>query len=298
MKIVAAGGSGFIGSALVKRLVSRGDEVAVLSRNPAKVRVGRGVPWNPPSAGPWTAEIAAADAVINLAGENVGEGRWTAERKSRILQSRLHATGALAQALHDAPRRQRTFISASAVGYYGPRSDETLDESGSTGSGFLAEVTRRWEAAAHGADDVARVVILRFGVVLGAGGGALQKMLLPFRLGVGGPIGSGRQWMSWVDREDVLRIIEWALDHAGVKGTYNATSPHPLPNREFALNLGRVLHRPSVLPTPGFALRLLFGDMADEMLLSGQRVVPARATAEGFAFTYPMLDDSLRHALA
>jgi uncharacterized protein (TIGR01777 family) len=268
MKIAVAGGTGFIGKALVARLRERGDEVLVL---------GRG-------------EVASADVIINLAGENVGK-RWTPKRKARILESRVKTTSALVDA------RPRTLINASAVGFYGPRGDEILDESAKSGSGFLAEVTRRWEGAAHRADAFARVVIFRFGVVLGPDGGALKQMMLPFRFGAGGPIGSGKQWMSWVDRDDVIRAIEWAIDRPSVRGTYNITSPEPVRNRDFVRALGRAMHRPSILPAPGFALRLVFGEMADEMLLSGQRVVPARATGEGFAFRYPTLDDSLTHIL-
>jgi uncharacterized protein (TIGR01777 family) len=292
MRVAVSGGSGFIGQSLVRRLLQRSDEVLVLSRNPEKVRLGRGIPWS-------AVDEAAGEGVgINLAGENVGGGRWTAERKRRILESRLQATTALVDAMRRAADKRRTFISASAVGYYGLRGDEIIDESSPGGSGFLAEVTRQWEEAAHRADGIARVVILRFGVVFGLNGGALEKMLLPFRLGVGGPIGNGRQWMSWVDLEDVLRSIEWAIDRPEAKGTYNITAPEPVRNRDFANTLGRVLHRPSLMPTPGFALRLIFGEMAGEVLLGGQRVVPSRATAEGFRFNYPTLEASLRHVIA
>ncbi len=290
MKIVISGGSGFIGEPLAKRRIARGDNVVVLSRNPAKVRAGRPVAWNAISG-----ELPDCEVVINLAGENVGEGRWTEARKQRILNSRIDATRTLVDAMRGAPAKRRTFISASAVGFYGVRGDETLDESASTGSGFLAEVTRRWEETARSAEDLGRAVIFRFGVVLAADGGALKKMILPFRFGAGGPIGGGKQWMSWVDRDDVLRAIEWAIDQPDVRGTYNVTAPAPVTNGDFARALGRALRRPSFLPTPGFALRLIFGDMADEMLLGGQRVVPARAIAEGFTFSYPTLEASLRH---
>jgi uncharacterized protein (TIGR01777 family) len=289
VKIAISGGSGFIGEPLVRRLLQRGAEVLVLSRDPAKVRVGRGIPWSAVD------EASSADVVINLAGENVGGGRWTAERKRRILESRVVATRALVEAMRRAPPKQRTFISTSAVGFYGLHGDEVLDETSAAGTGFLAEVTRRWEELARTAEDLALVVIFRFGVVLARHGGALQKMLLPFRFGAGGPIGSGDQWMSWVDREDVMRAIEWAIDHPQVRGTYNITSPEPLRNRDFARALGRAIHRPSFMPTPGFALRLVFGEMADEMLLGGQRVVPSRAKREGFTFAYPTLEASLGH---
>jgi uncharacterized protein (TIGR01777 family) len=287
MKIAVSGGTGFIGRGVVQRFLDRGDDVLVLSRSPQKVRAGRGIGWDAVD------EIESADAVINLAGENVGGGRWTAARKRRIVDSRLEATHALVAAMRRDPSRQRTFLSASAVGFYGVRGEEVLDESAPSGPGFLAEVTREWEAAAHGADDLARLVLFRFGVVFDRDGGALNQIMLPFRFGAGGPIGSGRQWMSWVDRTDVIRAIEWAIDGTGVGGTYNITAPEPVRNGDFARALGRAMHRPAIMPTPGFALRLVFGDMADEMLLGGQRVVPSRATAEGFAFRYATVEDWL-----
>jgi len=268
MQIAVTGGTGFIGRALVQRLRERGDDVRVLKRG----------------------ETASAEVAINLAGESIGQ-RWTAARKQRILESRVNTTDAMVGA------RPRTLISTSGVGFYGLRGDEILDESAATGGGFLAEVTRQWEAAAHRADAFARVVIFRYGVVLGPGG-ALEPMMRAFRFGAGGPVGNGRQWMSWVDRDDVIRAIEWAIDNPAVRGTYNITSPEPVRNRDFARAVGRAMHRPSVLPAPAFALRLLFGQMAEEILLGGQRAVPARALAEGFTFRYPTLDESLRHVLA
>lgn len=287
--MVVSGGSGFIGEPLVRRLLQPGHDVLVLSRDPAKVRAGRGIPWSA------VAEAGTADVIINLAGENVGGGRWTPERKRRILESRVEATSALVEAVRSAPAKRRAFISASAVGFYGVHGDETVDEGAGGGAGFLAEVTHRWEELARGAEVAARLVILRFGVVLGRDGGAIAKMLVPFQMGLGGPIGSGDQWMSWVDREDVLRAIEWAIDRPEVRGTYNITAPEPVRNRDFARALGRALHRPAFMPTPAFALRLIFGEMAGEMLLGGQRVLPSRTTAAGFSFSYPTLEASLRH---
>jgi uncharacterized protein (TIGR01777 family) len=296
MRIVIAGGSGFIGEPLVRRLVARGDDVAVLSRNPAKVRAGRGVAWDGKTQGAWSEEVAAADAIVNLAGENVGEGRWTEERKRKLVTSRLDATGAIVQALRNAPPRDRVLVNASAVGYYGLRGDEELDEHGTRGRGFLAELVERWEAAAREAEPLARLVLLRFGVALAPDGGALKKMMLPFKLGAGGPVGSGRQWMSWIDRDDAVRIIEWAIDNRSARGVYNATAPEPVRNRDFTRALGRALHRPAFLPAPAFALRLAFGQMAEEVLLGGQRVVPRRAEREGFRFEVPTLDASFaRH---
>jgi uncharacterized protein (TIGR01777 family) len=298
-KIVVAGGSGFIGVPLVRRLLERGDDVAVLTRNPSKVRAGRAVPWDPAAAGSSIDEVAGADVVINLAGENVGGGRWTDVRKKQIMESRVVATTALVDAMRRQPVKSRTLINASAIGFYGDRGDEQLDERSAPGTGFLTEVTQRWEELARAAEPFARVVILRFGIVLAANGGALAKLLLPFRLGAGGPMGSGQQWMSWIDREDVLRLIEWAIDRESTRGIYNATAPTPVTNRDFAHALGRAIHRPSLLPTPAFALRLALGsEMANEMLLGGQRVLPVRATEEGFKFDHPDLDAALVHAIS
>jgi uncharacterized protein (TIGR01777 family) len=296
MRIVIAGGSGFLGEPLVKRLLARGDDVAVLSRNPAKVRAGRGVHWDGKSQGAWSQEAASADVVINLAGENVGEGRWTDARKQQLVASRLDATAAIVQALRNAPPRDRVLVNASAVGYYGLRGDESLDESGSRGGGFLAELVEKWEAAAREAEPLARLVLLRFGVALSPDGGALKKMLLPFKLGAGGPVGSGAQWMSWIDRDDAVRIVEWAIDNPNARGIYNATAPEPVRNRDFARSLGRALHRPAFMPAPAFALKAAFGQMADEVLLGGQRAVPRRTEREGFVFEIPTLDASFaRH---
>jgi uncharacterized protein (TIGR01777 family) len=292
MKIVIAGGTGFIGEPLVRRLLARGD-VVVLTRDPSHVRAGRAVPWSGGDRGQWTGEIAAADVVINLAGENIAGGRWTEDRKRLLVASRIDATGALVAAMEKAPGRERTFVSASAVGYYGDRRDETLHESAKAGSGFLAELTTQWEESARLAEPIARVVILRFGVVLGKEGGALAKMLLPFKMGVGGPIGSGSQWMSWIDRHDALRMIEWAIDNRNVRGIYNATAPEPVRNGEFVAELGKALHRPAFMRAPAFAIKLAFGSMAEEVLLAGQRVVPKRAMEEGFAFEFRTLRQSL-----
>ena len=298
MKIVVAGGSGFIGQPLVRALLADGHDVAVLSRDPSRVSSGRGLAWDGVTQGAWSAEAVAADAIVNLAGESIGDGRWTDARKQRIIASRLDATKALVEAIRREPRRKRTFVNASAVGFYGPRGDEILDESSSAGTGFLAEVVEQWETAAREAELMARLVVIRFGLVLAPDGGALGKMLLPFKLGAGGPMGSGQQWMSWVDRDDVVRMIVWAIRTESARGTYNATAPDPVRNRDFARALGTALHRPAILPTPALALRLAFGaEMAEQMLLTGQRVLPARARQEGFTFDYATLDRSLAHQL-
>jgi uncharacterized protein len=291
-KIVVAGGTGFVGEPLVIELLGRGDEVVVLSRNPQKVRAGRGVQWDGKSAGSWTSELAGAAAVVNLAGENIADRRWSEERKRQLLESRLDATGAIVEALRD-NAAGTALVNASAIGIYGDRGDEELDESSARGVGFLADLVDRWETTARKAEPFARVVLLRFGIVLAPEGGALKKMLLPFRMGAGGPIGSGNQWMSWVDRADVISMITWAIDNAEVRGIYNATAPEPVRNRDFARELGRAVKRPAFLPVPQFALKILFGQMAEEALLAGQRVHPRRAEQAAFSFACR----SLRHAL-
>jgi uncharacterized protein len=297
MKVVVAGGSGFVGEPLVRRLLGRGDDVLVLTRNPAKLDAGRGLQWDGRTQGAWSADAVSADVVINLAGENVGEGRWTDARKARLISSRLDSTRALIEAMKREPSRKRVYIHASAVGLYGDRGDELLDENASRGQGFLAELVERWEAAAREGEAVSRLVLARFGVVLAPDGGALKKLLLPFRLGAGGPVGSGRQWMPWVDRDDVLSFIAWAIDSESVRGAYNVTAPEPVRNRDFGRALGRALRRPAILPAPAFALRLAFGQMADEALLASQRVVPKRAEQDGFTFASRTLEEALRKQL-
>lgn len=298
MKIVVAGGSGFVGEPLCRQLLARGHEVVVLSRNPFNVNAGRGRSWDAKMQGLWAHELDEADAIVNLAGENIGEGgRWSEERKLHILLSRLNATRALLEALKDAPPRPRAFINASAIGYYGPHGDEELDESAPAGNDFLADVCRQWEEAAQTAEPLARLVIVRIGIVLAKDGGALKKMLLPFRLFAGGKFGSGKQWMSWVTRPDLLRIIEWAIENENARGVYNATAPNPVRNDEFTKTLGRVLHRPALMPAPAFALRLALGEMADALLLNGQRVFPKHALGDGFRFESEELESALRQLL-
>lgn len=297
MKIAIAGGSGLIGQPLVGRLAANND-VVVLTRNPARVKVGRAVAWDPATPGDWNREIAAADAVINLAGENIGGGRWTESRKRALVESRMQATQAIVDTLRAHPRPERVLVSASAVGYYGSRGDESLDESSAPGDDFLAGLCLRWEAAAKQAEGSARVVVLRFGIVLAKDGGALAKMLLPFRMFAGGPQGSGSQWMSWIARDDVIRMMEWVIESPKARGTFNAVAPNPVRNAEFARLLGTALGRPALLRAPAFALRAALGEMADALLLSSQRVTPARALAEGFRFEDPDLGEALRHELA
>ena len=296
MNVVIAGGSGFLGTALVTRLRADGDRVQVLSRHPQ----GAGeIGWDPDgTVGPWATALEEADAVVNLAGESIAGRRWTTARKARIRDSRLRATRSLAGALQQARRRPPVFVSASAIGYYGPRGDEPITEQTPPGDDFLSSVCRDWEAEALRAAAATRVVLLRTGIVLSRDGGALPQMALPFRLFGGGPVGSGRQYYAWVHIDDWVSMARWAMRMPEVSGPINVTAPAPVPNREFARTLGRVLHRPSFMPAPAFALRLALGEMADALLLTGQRAIPARAQAHGFRFKYPDLEPALRDIYA
>jgi uncharacterized protein len=280
MKIVIAGGSGFIGRHAVPALAKLG-EVVVLSRSRKEVAGARVVVWEPRGEGEWQDEVAAAGAVVNLAGENLAEGRWTAARMERLASSRIDPTTALVRAMRAAPDRERVFVSSSAVGVYGDRGDEILDESSAPGDGFVASLCRDWEKAAGGVDDAARLVILRFGVVIARDGGMLRKLLLPFRLGAGGRIGSGRQWLSWIAAADAVRMIVAAVDRPELAGVFNATAPRPVTNAEFTRLLARALRRPALVPVPAAALELAFGKMAREVLLASQRAIPRRGGEEG-----------------
>jgi uncharacterized protein len=296
MKIIVSGGSGFIGEAVCRALLPRGD-VVVLSRNPESVKVGRGVGWDPSERGHWETLVASADVVINLAGETIAALRWTNAKKRRLVESRVDVTRALVRALREGEDRARRLINASAVGYYGSRGEELLVENSSPGTGFFSELGAAWEGAAREVKDVAEVTIVRFGVVFGDGGGIIDAITPPFRFGLGGRLGSGQQWMSWIDRHDLVRMIEWLLDDLHRSGVYNATAPLPVRNIELTKTLGSVLRRPTVLPVPAFALRMLLGEIANEVLLASQRVIPQRALDEGFTFEYPELERSLRRVL-
>lgn len=296
MKIVIAGGSGLVGRALTRKLGSEHD-VVILSRDPSTVREGRGVRWDPASRGDWSGEVATADAIVNLAGAGIADGRWTEHRKRLIRESRLVATGAISDVLLSSPNPKRTFVSASAVGYYGSRGDEEIDEESASGDDYLATVCVEWESAAMRADGAARVVLLRIGIVLSTEGGALAKMLPAFRMCVGGRLGSGEQWMSWIHIDDVVGMIEWAIANSAVMGAVNATAPDAVTNSAFTNALSRTISRPAFLPAPAFALRLALGEMAGPLLLTGQRVVPKRTLALGYRFIQPSLDGALRSLL-
>jgi uncharacterized protein len=295
VKIVIAGGTGFLGRPLSARLVADGHELVVLTRSSASDAPGRAVVWSPDGGiGGWTREVDGAGAVINLAGESIAGRRWSAAHKQEILNSRVRATRSLTAAILAASRPPAVFISGSAVGYYGPLGDAIATEATPAGSDFLAQVCTEWETEAHRAGNSGtRVVCIRTGLALERDGGALPQMLPPFKFGVGGPLGSGRQYWPWIHRSDWIDLVRWAIRTAAVAGPINATAPTPVTNAEFARALGRALHRPAVLPAPAFALRLALGEMADALLLSGQRAIPAVAETLGFSFTYTRVDDAL-----
>jgi hypothetical protein len=298
MKIVIAGGSGFLGRPLAAAIAEQGHDVVTLTRGNAPRRGhtrSREVTWTPNGeVGPWATEIDGAGAVINLAGESIAGKRWTAAHKQRILDSRVQATRSLVGAIQAAPAAPRVFVSGSAVGYYGPRGDEVVPEDTPPGFDFLARVCVQWETEALlAASDRTRVVCVRTGLVLEKDGGALPQMLPPFKFGAGGPVGSGRQYWPWIHRADWIALVQWAIHTPAATVAINGTAPNPVTNAEFARALGRALRRPAFMPAPGFALRLLLGEMADALLLSGQRAVPTRPERLGFTFRYPQLGAAL-----
>jgi uncharacterized protein (TIGR01777 family) len=294
LRVAVAGSSGLLGTELSRRLETEGHAVLRLVRRPPR---GEGeAQWDPAAGRIDAAALEGVDAVVNLAGENVGE-RWTEERKRRIRASRVDATRLLAEALAGLAQKPRVLVNASAVGFYGSRGDERLDEMSAPGDDFLAGVVRDWEAAtAPAAEAGIRVVLPRFGVVLTARGGALARMLTPFRLGVGGTLGGGRQWMSWISLDDAVDVIVRALRDERMAGPVNAVAG-AVTNEEFARTLGRVLRRPALVPVPAFALRLLFGEMAEGTVLVSQRVEHRRLTQLGHSFRHPELEAALRAAL-
>ncbi len=297
-RILITGGTGFIGTPLTVRLLERW-QVRAVSRHPQKAGLDSRVEVLelPPTVEGWAQLLDGCAAVVNLAGESIASGRWTEERKRRIRSSRVEITRALVAGMRARSERPAVFVSASAVGYYGAHGDEALDESSPAGDDFLASVCAEWEREARAAEELGvRVVNPRIGVVLGEGGGALEQMVIPFKLYAGGPVGSGRQWMSWIHRDDVIGMIETALGDGRARGALNATAPEPQPMSELCRTLGAVLGRPSWLPVPGFAVRLALGEMAD-ILLEGQRVLPKAALALGYQFRYPTLAPALRNIL-
>jgi uncharacterized protein len=295
MQILMSGAGGFIGAAVRRRLTQAGHRVTVLTRHPDAFAAGpmEVAAWDPQARNLDRAALEGLDAVIHLAGENIAQGRWTAARKARILKSRMEGTRLLAESLAQCRRPPSVFLCASATGFYGHRGEELLAENSAAGSGFLAEVCRAWEGALVALDGCGtRSMALRFGPVLGPGGGMLKKLLPLYRCGLGGPLGDGRQWLSWIALKDAVRAVEFLL-HRDWTGPVNLTAPEPVTNQAFNAWLGRVLHRPARLRVPAFILRGLLGELADEMLLGGQRAVPARLLEAGFEFQIPQLPEAL-----
>ena len=278
---------------MVRRLQAGGHQVTRLVRGTPKAGDIR---WDPMGAVD-LAQLEGCDAVVHLAGESIA-GRWTPAKKSRILNSRVQGTMTIAAALARLQQKPKVLVSASAIGYYGSRGDEMLDESSASGNDFLPEVARQWESATEPAARAGiRVVLVRFGVVLSGEGGALAKMLTPFKMGVGGRVGSGKQWMSWVSLDDVAGAIEHAINSSALRGPVNVVSPSPVTNEEFTKRLGEVLHRPTIFPMPEFAVKLAFGEMGESLLLGSQRVVPRKLQESGYKFIHPELTDALRAAI-
>ncbi len=293
MKILVSGSHGFVGSAFVRELESLGHQAHHLVRRqpygPSEIF------WDPALGYLDAARLEGFDAIVHLAGESIASGRWTRARKERILNSRVQGTRLLCESLAKLDRKPRVLASASAIGFYGDRGGEVLKEDSGSGRGFLAEVCRQWEGAVEPAAQAGiRVVPMRFGIILSAFGGALSKMLFPFRMGLGGVLGHGRQWMSWVALDDVVSAIRRVIEDERLRGPLNVVSPKPVTNREFTQTLGRVLSRPALVPMPAFLARAVLGEMADELLLSSARVEPAKLVASGYPFKHPGLEEALR----
>jgi len=299
MRILISGASGLVGTALLNALASEGQTVHKLARAGTRaVREPGAVRWYL-EGNEFDAKAAeGADAVVHLAGVSIASGRWSRARKKEIRDSRVDATRFLVANFAKLKQPPRIFLSASAIGYYGSRGDEELTEESPPGNDFLAELAREWEAAAAEAEGFgARAVMLRFGVILARHGGALPRMVLPIRLGVGGRIGSGKQWMSWLTLEEAVSIVRFALGYDTVRGPVNTVAPNPVTNAEFTQALAHVLHRPTFLPVPGFALRLMLGEMAEALLLASQRVFPRKLQSLGYTFDSPQLDPALASIL-
>jgi uncharacterized protein len=295
MNITLTGASGFIGGPLIAKLKAKQHRLTLLGRRASGAE--NFLKWDSISDAFPAAAVEGADAIIHMAGEPVAQ-RWNADVKRRIRDSRVNGTQALVKAIEKSAVRPRTLIAASAIGFYGDRDAEELDEMSKPGGGFLPEVCVEWENAAKAAQKLGvRVVLLRIGIVLHESGGALKTMLPFFRMGLGGPVGSGCQWMSWIHRDDLVAMILWALENEGISGAVNGVAPQPARNVDFGRALGSVLHRPAVLPAPEFALRLLYGEMAS-VVLASQKVLPRVPLAKGFAFQYPELKAALQASVS
>ncbi|KAM3114538.1 thylakoid membrane protein ThyD [Phormidesmis sp. 146-33] len=301
MKVAITGATGFVGSRLVERLLAEGHQVVVLTRNPAKAAFPQSsnleiVAYKPIEAGDWQNVFYGCDGVVNLAGEAIAESRWTPERKQALIDSRKITTQKIVEAIAKVDHKPSVLVNASAIGFYGTSETATFDETSSAGDDFLAEICQIWEAEASKVKEIGtRLVILRLGVVLGDGG-ALGKMLPAFKLFAGGPIGSGKQWFSWIHRDDVVSLIVRALTRSDMEGTFNATAPNPVRMVDLTNTIGEVMNRPSWLPVPGFALEAMLGDGA-KVVLEGQEVLPKRTLSSGFEYQYPTLKPALEAIL-
>ncbi|HWQ45346.1 MAG TPA: TIGR01777 family oxidoreductase [Longilinea sp.] len=300
MHVLIAGGTGMIGIALSKRYIELGHQVTVLTRDPARVSPGgiQYLTWNGKDPGEWGQIIEKVDGVINLAGESIGSGRWTAERKKQIQESRQHAGEVLAAAVISARHKPEFFLQASAIGAYGTAETQTFIETSPYGSDFLAQTCQKWEASTLAVEQArVRRIVTRIGVVLDKKSGALPRMLLPIHYYAGGPLGTGRQWLSWISLSDLVDAIVHLTGHGECQGIYNLTSPNPANNREFGQATARILRRPFWLPIPGFALRLLLGEMST-LVLDGQKVMPQRLIESGYSFLFPNLETALQKTLS
>jgi uncharacterized protein (TIGR01777 family) len=302
-RVIVTGGTGFIGRHLTRRLVEKGYEVICLTRNVSSAKE-KGAPrilfagWDARSAVGWGGYAEGASAIVNLAGESLASGRWNKGRKVKIMESRLRAGKAVVDAVKSARKKPNVVIQSSAIGFYGDRGDEVLDETSDSGRGFLSEVTRKWEGSTADVEAFGvRRAVIRTGLVLGPNEGVLPRLVLPFRFLVGGSLGSGRQWVSWIHIEDEVQAIVYLIEHPELAGVFNLTSPHPLQNRDFSKKLGMVLKRPSWMPAPGFLLRLIFGQKAEETILSGQKVMPVRLVEAGYEFVFPEAGNALADIL-
>jgi uncharacterized protein len=298
MKMLVSGSHGLVGKALIKSLTSDGHEIVRLVRG-ERAFGSPDVEWHPNQGLIDAEHLEGLDVVVHLAGENIAEGRWTSEKKRAIRESRVRGTSLLSDALARLSRPPSLFICASATGYYGDRGDELLTEKSARGKGFLADLCVEWEnATLSAAEKGIRTLNARFGIILDPEGGALAKMLTPFRMGIGGRVGDGKQWMSWIALEDVVNGLKFLIDDTAARGPVNFVAPNPVTNAEFTKTLGRVLSRPTIFPIPAFGVRLAFGEMADALLLSSQKVDPDVLEDKGFPFSWPTLEPALRHILA